>query len=70
MAQAPVHQQVFTLDDGDVVITFRANLSRKCVEDLKPQLDLFTDRLRWPTDAARQSYLRGLAELAASEAGS
>jgi len=32
-------------------------------------LDLFIERLCWPTEAERQSYLRGLAELAAYEAG-
>jgi|SRR5688500_6715523 hypothetical protein len=35
MAQAPVCQHVFTLEDGDVVITFPVNISRRCVEDLK-----------------------------------
>jgi hypothetical protein len=69
MAQAPVCQHVFTLEDGDVVITFPVNISRRCVEDLKAQLDLFIERLCWPTEAERQSYLRGLAELAAYEAG-
>ena len=33
-------------------------------------VDLFIEKLRWPNDAARQAYLRGLAELAAYEAGS
>ena len=70
MKQAPVKQEVFGLDDGAVMITFPANISRSCVEDLKAQLDLFIEKLRWPDDAARQAYLRGLAELAAYEAGS
>ena len=38
MTQAPVKQEVFRLDDGDVIITFPANISRSCVEDLKAQL--------------------------------
>jgi hypothetical protein len=70
MKQGPVKQEVFRLDDGDVMITFPANISRSSVEDLKAQLDLFIEKLRWPDDAARQAYLRGLAELAAYEAGS
>ena len=70
MAQAPIKQEVFRLDYGDVMITFPADISRRCVEKLKAQLDLFIEKLRWPNDAARQAYLRGLAELAAYEAGS
>ena len=70
MTQAPVRQGVFRLDDGDVVITFPANISRRCLEELKAQLDLFVQKLLWPNDADRQAYLRGLAELAAYEAGS
>ncbi len=32
MTQAPVKQEVFRLNDGDVVITFPANISRRCLE--------------------------------------
>ncbi len=70
MTQAPVRQEVFRLDDGDVIITFPANITRRCIEDLKAQLDLSIEKLRWPNDADRQAFLRGLTELAAYEAGS
>jgi hypothetical protein len=70
MTQAPVRQEVFRLGDGDVIITFPANISRMCIEDLKAQVDLFIEKLRWPNEADRQAFLRGLAELAAFETGS
>src|ERR687885_2103997 len=62
MTQAPVRQEVFRLGDGDVIITFPANISRMCIEDLKAQFDLFIEKLRWPNEADRQAFLRGLAE--------
>lgn len=70
MPQAPVRQEVFRLDDGEVVIFLPTNLSRSCIEDLKVRLDLFIDRLRWPTPAERDCYLRGLRELARFEESS
>jgi hypothetical protein len=70
VTQGAIRQEVFKLDDGDVIVTFPANISRRCLEDLKAQFDLFVDKLRWPNDADRQAFLRGLAELAACQAGS
>ena len=52
MKQGPVKQEVFRLDNGDVMITFPVNISRSSVEDLKAQLDLFIEKLRWPGEAS------------------
>jgi hypothetical protein len=69
MTHASVRQEVFTLHDGDVIITFPANICRRCIGDLKSQFDLFIERLRWANDADRDAFLSGLAEMAAYEAG-
>jgi len=68
MTAAPVTQQVFRSADGVATITFPANMSRRCIEDLKAQIDLFIERLCWPNGGGRLSYLRGLAEMAARDA--
>jgi len=69
MTNGAVRQESFRLDDGDVTITFPAKISHRGVEDLKSHLDQLIDELRGRTDAERQAFLRGLAELAAYEAG-
>jgi hypothetical protein len=69
MTHASVRQEVFTLHDGDVIITFPANICRRCIGDLKSQFDLFIERLRWANDADREAFLSGLSEMAAYEAG-
>jgi hypothetical protein len=68
MTQAPVRQEVFRVSDGDVIITFPADISRRCIEDLKAQFDTFIEKLCCPNDADREAFLRGLAELAAYDA--
>jgi hypothetical protein len=68
MTDAAIRQESFRLDDGDVIISFPAKISPRGVEDLKFRLDLLIDELRGRTDAERQAFLRGLAELAAYEA--
>ena len=69
MTQAPVKQEVLRVGDCDVIITFPANISRRWIEDLEAQFDLFIEKLRCRSDADRQTTLRGLAELAAYDAG-
>ena len=68
MTQAPVGPEVFRVSDGDVIITFPAEISPRCIEDLKAQFDTFIEKLCCPNDADREAFLRGLAELAAYDA--
>jgi hypothetical protein len=68
MTQAPVRQEVFRVSDGDVIITFPADISRRCIEDLKAQLEIFIKKLCCPNDADREAFMRALAELAAYDA--
>jgi hypothetical protein len=68
MTQGPVRQEVLRVGDSDVLITFPADMSRKSIDDLKAQFDLFIEKLRCPDDADRQAFLRCLAELAAYDA--
>jgi hypothetical protein len=69
MMTYPLTQKVFTVCDGDVVITYPANISRRGIEDLRVEFALFIGGLNWP-GAEQQAFLRGLAELAAYEANS
>ena len=68
MTQAPVRHEVFRVSDGDVIITYPANMSRRGIKDLKAQLDIFIEKLCRPSDADREAFLRALAELAAYDA--
>jgi hypothetical protein len=68
MTQEPARPEVLTVGDGDVVITFPTNMSRRCIEDLKAQLDMFIEKLLCPDQADREAFVRGLAELAAYDA--
>ena len=68
MTQAPIRQEVFRVSDGDVISTFPANISRRCIEDLKAQFDTFIEKLCCPNDADREGFLGALAELAAYDA--
>jgi hypothetical protein len=63
----PTTEPLVTIRGGTHGASF---ISPRGEEDLKAQLDLLIERLRWPSEAERQSWLRGLAELAAFEAGS
>jgi hypothetical protein len=56
-------EEVFTLDEGRVTITFPAHLSRESLEDLRQYLDIFyrkacrlTDD---PVDAVDPKYFNG-----------
>jgi hypothetical protein len=44
--QIGTRQEVVTLDEGDVVITFPENLSVQSYEDLKDHLDLFIKKMQ------------------------
>jgi hypothetical protein len=69
MTQHPLTQKVFRLCDGDAVLIYPANISRRGIEDLRVELALFIEGLVWP-GAEQRAFLRGLAELAAYEANS
>jgi hypothetical protein len=68
MTQEPIRQEVLRVCDGEVLITFPANMSRRCIDELKVQFDAFIEKLRCAADTDRQAFLRGLAELAAYDA--
>jgi hypothetical protein len=71
MTQGPMRQEVFALRGGVAMITFPTNMSPEAVLDLKNHLDSLIIALQRPTNPNTEwrSTLRGLAELAAYEAG-
>jgi hypothetical protein len=50
-----LRQEVITLDEGDVVITFPADLSPDSFDDLKDHLDLFVKKMQRRAAKAQQN---------------
>ena len=65
MSYAPATRQTIRLDEGDVTILLPANLSQKSIEMLQVQLRGLAAGLGSRSSENGQSYLRGLAGLAA-----
>ncbi|MGH1573769.1 hypothetical protein ACRAWG_27895 [Methylobacterium sp. P31] len=65
MAQAPATRETIRLDEGDVIVLLPANLSQKSIDVLQAQLERLTAGLGSRSHEDGQSYLRGLAGLAA-----
>ena len=65
MAYDPATRQTFKLDEGDVTILFPANLSQKSIGILRLRIEMLAAELGSKGNNDDQSYLRGLAGLAA-----
>ena len=65
MAYASATRQTIKLDEGNVTILFPANLSRKSIGILRLRIEMLAAELGSKDNNDDQSYLRGLAGLAA-----
>lgn len=65
MADAPATRETIRLDEGDVVVLLPANLSLESIGILQSQLEKLAVGLSSRSNETGQSYLRGLAGLAA-----
>ncbi|AWN43028.1 hypothetical protein U8607_13435 [Methylobacterium durans] len=65
MADAPATRETIRLDEGDVVVLLPANLSPASIGILQIQLEKLAAGLSARREESGQSYLRGLAGLAA-----
>ncbi|MER2269081.1 hypothetical protein [Methylobacterium oxalidis] len=65
MADAPATRETISLDEGDVVVLLPANLSPESIGILQTQLEKLAAGLSSRSKENGQSYLRGLAGLAA-----
>ncbi|WP_238292820.1 hypothetical protein [Methylobacterium longum] len=65
MAHAPATRQTIKLDEGDVTILLPADLSQKSIGILRIRIEMLAAELGSKSNNDDQSYLRGLAGLAA-----
>ena len=65
MPYTPATRETIRLDEGEAIVFLPPNLSQKSIEILQVQLEELAAGLRARSSEDAQSYLRGLAGLAA-----
>ncbi|MGH1570485.1 hypothetical protein ACRAWG_07140 [Methylobacterium sp. P31] len=65
MAHVPATRETIRLDEGDVIVLLPANLSQKSIGILQARLEMLAAGLNSRINEGGQSYMRGLAGLAA-----